>query len=155
MQDIRRGSVSDIERHAQTNSLADTADFLETRFTQADGTVDGVLCWDLIDYLERPAAFALARQLTRILRPGGSLLGFFRTAADPGRHYTRYTVVDESTLRHRQYQGSVGRQPVYLNRDIIKMFEGLLVSDSFLLKTATREILFRKPAYLGASRTPI
>jgi hypothetical protein len=31
-----------------------------------------------------------------------------------------------------------------MNRDIIRMFEGLLVSDSFLLKINTREILFRK-----------
>ena len=146
---------ADLERHAQTDSLSEVGDFLETRFTQPDGSVDGVLCWDLIDYLERPAAFALARQLTRVLRPGGALLGVFRTVEDPVQQYTRYTVVDESTLRHRIYGGSVGRQPVYLNRDIIKMFEGLLVSDSFLLKTTTREILFRKPAYLGASRTPI
>ena len=32
------------------------------------------------------------------------------------------------------------------NRDIIKLFSGLRVSDSFLLKNNQREILFRKPA---------
>lgn len=146
---------ADLERHALTDSLSEVPEFLDARFTQPDASVDGILCWDLIDYLDRPAAFALARQLTRILRPGGALLGFFRTTEEPTQHYTRYTVVDESTLRQRLYAASLGRQSVYLNRDIIKMFEGLLVSDSFLLKNATREILFRKPAYLGASRTPI
>lgn len=31
------------------------------------------------------------------------------------------------------------------NRDIIKLFSGLRVSDSFLLQNNLREILFRKP----------
>jgi hypothetical protein len=35
---------------------------------------------------------------------------------------------------------------VLQNRDIIRMFEGLIVSDSFLLKSSTREILLRKRA---------
>jgi hypothetical protein len=41
---------------------------------------------------------------------------------------------------------------VLANRDIIKLFEGLRVSDSFLLQTNSREILFRKPSYLAAGR---
>jgi hypothetical protein len=41
---------------------------------------------------------------------------------------------------------------VLLNRDIIKLFDGLIVSDSFLLKVNTREILFRKQAFASAVR---
>jgi hypothetical protein len=50
-------------------------------------------------------------------------------------------------LKYRQYAAARGRQPVLLNRDIIKLFPGLRVSDSFLMKNHLREILFRKPAY--------
>ena len=146
---------ADLERHASTGTLSALAGFVESRLEQPDASVDGILAWDVIDYLDRPAAVALARQLTRILRPGGALLGYFRTTEEGGPHYTRHVVVDEGTIRHRPYPGSLDRRPVLLNRDIIKMFEGLLVSDSFLLKTATREILFRKPAHLGSGRTPI
>ena len=146
---------ADLERQKSSDTLPELPAFFEQRFPQPDASVDGILLWNLFDYLERPAAVSLARQLTRILRPGGALLGYFRTTDRASRNYTRYTVVDDLTLRHRSYPGSVERQPVFLNRDIIKMFDGLLVSDSFLLKTATREILFRKPAHLGASRTPI
>jgi hypothetical protein len=38
------------------------------------------------------------------------------------------------------------RQSILLNRDIIRLFSNLRVSDSFLLKTNSREILFKKPA---------
>jgi len=41
------------------------------------------------------------------------------------------------------------RQRSLQNRDIIKLFETLRVSDSFLMKTNMREIIFRKPAYLA------
>ena len=48
--------------------------FFETRFSQQEGSVDGILCWDIFDYVDRPAAQALARHLVRILRPDGALL---------------------------------------------------------------------------------
>jgi hypothetical protein len=34
---------------------------------------------------------------------------------------------------------------VRLTRDMIRMFDGLVVADSVLLKSNTRETLFRKP----------
>jgi hypothetical protein len=50
-------------------------------------------------------------------------------------------------LKHRSYPSARGRQAVLPNRDIIRLFSGLRVSDSFLMKNNIREILFRKPTY--------
>lgn len=136
---------ADLERHARASKLGEFAAFLETRLPQPDGSVDGILCWDLLDYLDRPAARVLASRLARLLRPGGAVLGFFSTTAARLPNYTKYVVVNEQTLRHRPYAATRGRQRALLNRDIIRLFEGLQVSDSFLLKNNTREILFRKP----------
>jgi hypothetical protein len=135
---------ADLERHSRSGSLDALPEFFSRRLTQADASVDGILCWDLFDYLDRPSALALAGELVRLIRPGGALLGFFATAAVPQPQYMKYVIVDEQQLRHRAYPGSRGRELVLMNRDIIRMFEGLLVSDSFLLKINTREILFRK-----------
>ena len=52
-------------------------EYLARRLPQAEGSVDGILCWDLMDHLSRPAAQVLAKQLTRVLRPDGTLLAFF------------------------------------------------------------------------------
>src|SRR5947207_2063277 len=93
-----------------------------------------------------PAAQVVATELTRVLRPDGALLGFFGAAQTVQARYTKYIIVDEVTLKHRSYPAARGRQRTLLNRDIIKLFGGLRVSDSFLLKTNIREILFRKPA---------
>lgn len=137
---------ADLERHIRRNALEALPEFFGRRFPQEDGTVDGILCWDLLDYLDRDAAQVLAAQLTRLLRPEGALLGFFATAQPRETAYTKYVVVDDSNLRHRAYPAARGRQAALLNREIIRMFEGLRVSDSFLLKMNLREILFRKTA---------
>ena len=137
---------ADLDRHVRDGKLDRLPDFLKRRFPQATGSVDGVLCWDLIDYLDKPSAQALATELTRVLRPEGALLGFFGTAHSLEARYTKYIIVDEVNLKHRSYPAARGRQAILLNRDIIKLFGGLRVSDSFLLKNNLREILFRKPA---------
>jgi hypothetical protein len=137
---------ADLDRHIRDGKLDRLPDFLKGRFPQATGSVDGVLCWDLIDYLDKPSAQAVATELTRVLRLEGALLGFFGTAQTLEARYTKYIIVDEVNLRHRSYPAARGRQAILLNRDIIKLFGGLRVSDSFLLKNNLREILFRKPA---------
>src|SRR6185436_2035780 len=136
---------ADIDRHVREGKLERLPEFLKARFPQATGSVDGILCWDLIDYLDKASAQALAGELTRVLRPEGALLGFFGTAQPRDTRYTKYIIVDEINLKHRSYPASRGRQAILLNRDIIRLFAGLRVSDSFLLQNNLREILFRKP----------
>jgi SAM-dependent methyltransferase len=137
---------ADIERHAREGRKAALPDFLGTRFPLPDASVDGIVCWDCFDFLERPAARVLGRELTRLLKPGGVLLGFFATVANPESTYTRFAILDDQTLQHRSYPAARPRQPVLVNRDITKLFEGLQVAESFLLLTRIREFVFRKPA---------
>lgn len=137
---------ADVDRHVRAGTLEALPEFLKKRFPQESGSVDGILCWDLIDYLDRAAAQELAGELTRVLRPEGALLAFFGTAQTREARYTKFIIADEVNLKHRSYEAARGRQSILLNRDIIRLFAGLRVSDSFLLKNNLREILFRKPA---------
>jgi hypothetical protein len=137
---------ADVDRHIRNDRLEALPEFLKGRFPQPDGAVDGILCWDIMDYLDRASAHELASQLTRVLRPDGALLGFFGTAQQRDRRYTKYIIADEVNLRYRSYPAARGRLTVLVNRDIIRLFPGLRVSDSFLLQNNLREVLFRKPA---------
>ena len=138
--------AADIDRHVKAKTTDQLPDFFAKRFTQAAGTVDGILCWDVFDFLDRPAAQALAASLSTLLKPDGCLLGFFSTAETQDSLYTKYVVVDESNLRYRTYPASRPRPRNLLNGDIIKLFKELRVTDSFLMKSKVREMLFRKPA---------
>jgi hypothetical protein len=138
---------ADLDRHVRDGRLEELGDFLVKRVSQEAGSVDGILCWDFLDYLDKGTAQKLAAELTRVLRSEGALLGFFGTASQLGEtHYTKFIVADEVNLRYRTYPALRPRQSSLPNRDIIRMFEGLTVADQFLLKNKQREILFRKPA---------
>lgn len=141
--------AADVDRHVQDGKVDSLPAFLQTRLQYEPDSLDGILCWDVFDYLEKPAAQVLAAQLTRILKPGGALLAFFNTAQpQPGARpsHTRHVIVDEGRLEYRPYPAARARQRPLLNRDIQRMFEPLRITDQFLLQTNTREVLFRKPA---------
>ncbi|MBM3819928.1 MAG: class I SAM-dependent methyltransferase [Acidimicrobiia bacterium] len=139
----------DIDRHVKEEKLDALPEFFARRFQQESNTADGILCWDVFDYLDKAAAEPLARGLVRVLAPDGMLLAFFSTA-DPRSAvpptYTRHVIVDKNSLQHRPYSAARGKRKPLLNRDIQRMFEPLRISDQFLLKTNMREVLFRKPA---------
>lgn len=140
---------ADVERHVNEGKLDALPGFFGTRFQQEADSIDGILCWDVFDFLDRPAAQALANALIRLLRPEGALLGFFSTTEGRPQVYTKFMVVDEHSLRYRTYPAPRPRQKVLLNRDINKMFDGLRVNESFLMKNNVREMLFKKPSYLA------
>jgi hypothetical protein len=116
------------------------------RLVRERGSIDGIMCWDVFDFLERRTAQTLAARLVALLRPGGgALYGFFGATAAELRHYTRYTVEAADTLRLRTTPATPAPRNVFVTRDINRMFEGLTVAESVLLKSGTRETLFRKP----------
>ena len=136
---------AEIEAQGRAGTRDKLATTLPARVTQPDASVDAILCWDIFDFLDKAASQGLARELVRVLKPGGSLFGFFfNQIGEQKRLYTRFIIQDESHFRHRTSPATPVPIQVLPNRDIIRLFEGLLVSDSFLLLTHTREIVFRK-----------
>ncbi len=135
---------ADVEHHARRGDAPALAAFFAARLQQPDDSIDGILCWDLFDYLDRSAGQALARRLKALLRPDGLLYGFFGTTPVDLCAYTRFAVEGENQFRQRSYPATTTRRQVLQNRDIGKMFDGLTVVESVLLKSSTRETLFRK-----------
>ncbi len=73
------------------------------------------------------------------------MYGLFGTTDIELTHYSRFTVEAEDAIRVRPYPATKVRRTVLVTRDVNKMFEGLNVAESVLLKTSARECLFRKP----------
>jgi len=135
---------ADIDRLTREQALDTLPTWFEQRFTFEPESADAVLCWDVLDYLDKPAAAVLAAQIVQWLKPGGVVLCFFSTVANPSPTYTRYAIADADHLRHRTSPAAHGRRTVHQNRDIERLFTGLSVTESFLLLNKTREVLLRK-----------
>ena len=137
----------DVEAHAKQRAKGLETDptALASRLGQTHGSVDGILCWDLFDYLDEATGRALAARLTVLLRSGGALHGLFGTTSVDLTRYTRFVVEKEDSLRHRTYPATPVRRHVLTSHDINRMFDGLQVAESILLRSGPRETLFRKP----------
>ncbi|MEQ1758968.1 MAG: class I SAM-dependent methyltransferase [Vicinamibacterales bacterium] len=145
----------DVDRHVQEGRLEDLPAWFDQRFSKPDASVDGILSWDLFDYLDKRTGSVVARHLVRLLKPEGALFAMFN-ASEPRdtdeSHYTRFVVVDPTSLQYRPYRALQSRGRVLQNRDITRMFEPLRITDQFLLKSNIREVLFRKASVpAGAS----
>ncbi len=135
--------TSELSRHLKGGTMDALPDAVQLRLRQGEASVDGILCWDFFDFLKKPAAQSVARHLVGMLRPGGAIMGYFAISNVERSTFMKYEIVDEQSLRHRPHTGA-GARHAHPNRDIIKMFEGLAVAESFLLKNNSREILLRK-----------
>jgi predicted SAM-dependent methyltransferase len=101
----------------------------------------------VLEHIPKEHLIETVNECWRVLRPEGVLLGLFGATASHEARYTKYVIVDPVQLKYRGYPGARARQPVLPNRDIIRLFSTLRVSDSFLLKNKIREILFRKTGW--------
>ncbi len=120
------------------------AEALRARLPTGAASIDGILCWDLFDYLDEAASQALSKDLAGLLKPGGVLHAFFATAATETDFFTRFVVEADDLIRHRPYQAPRRSRRVLSPRDVDRLFDGLELSENVLLKTHTRETLFRK-----------
>ena len=115
------------------------------RMAHPDASVDGVLCWDVLEYLVPDAANIVAGEVTRILRPNGVVFlcgGAGQRSEGP---QTAYEIVDEGRLRYRGRHSVRAKRRVLQSREMTKLFEPLLIADSVLLSNRMQEMLFRKP----------
>lgn len=133
----------DVETAARSGTRANLAGVFSSRLAHMTDRFDGILCWDLFDFLDAATGKVLAGQLAHLLRPGGAVYGFFGTTPVELRQYTRYIIERDDRFRLQHAPATPVTRTVLLTRDITKMFEGLSVSESVLLKTSTRETLFR------------
>jgi hypothetical protein len=136
---------AEVEAHARDGTRANLARALAARLGQDEGSVDGVLCWGIFDFLDKDASRAVAAAIVKLLRSGGAVHAFFGTGQAELTQYTRFVVESPTTLRLRTAPATPAKRNVLVTRDINRMFEGLVVSESVLLKNSTREAMFRKP----------
>jgi len=121
------------------------ASVMRERLDYKAGSIDGVLCWDVFDYLDKASAESLAQQIIRILKPGGAVFALFNECRFNERHLTKYAIVDTEHIESRTYSTARSKTRWWGSRDVYKLFHGLTIGESYLLKIQVREMLFKKP----------
>jgi hypothetical protein len=116
--------------------------FLRSNLTQPANSVDAILLWDLLDYLDQDSLPPFLARMSSLLREGGAILAMFNTRL-PER-FNRYRILDEQNLEVLPSSLLVPPQHVYQNREIQLMFEKFRTSKFFVSRDQFREGVFVK-----------
>ena len=115
--------------------------FFQQNLNYTDGQFDGILCWDLLDFLADPLVKPLVEKLHRFLKPGGTVLSFFHTGqAGQVVPMFQYKIRSEATLQLRgQGTGQLHRH--FNNRTIENLFRGFGSIKFYLTRDNLREVI--------------
>jgi hypothetical protein len=114
--------------------------FLSNSLQYPGDTFDGVLAWDLLDYLEDALASRVVTRLTDLVKKGGVILAIFHSRQPDGFH--RYRVLDTQNLELIPAPALVPHQRIYQNREIQNLFSRFHSSKTFVGRDQIREGMF-------------
>jgi hypothetical protein len=119
--------------------------FLRQGLEYPDETFDGVLAWDVLEYMEPALLSATADRLLRVMKPQGYLLAFFRSD-DREKAAPCYTfrVQDLRTLQVSLHGERTVSKQLFNNRSLEKLFQKFQSVKFFLTRDRLREVIVRK-----------
>jgi hypothetical protein len=117
--------------------------FLRQALEYPDTHFDGVLIWDLLEYLEPALLTAVVERLRKIVRPKSYMLAFFHSdqklEAVPGYTFR----IQEVNLLHVTQQGAHQPAQLFNNRSLEKLFGGFESVKFFLTRERLREVIVK------------
>jgi hypothetical protein len=116
--------------------------FLQANLTQPANSVDAILLWDLLDYLDPESLPPFLARISSLLRDGGAILAVFNTRVPES--FKRFRVLDEQNLELLPCPRLMPLQHIYQNREIQLLFERFRSSKSFVGRDHFREGVFVK-----------
>jgi hypothetical protein len=131
------------------DSLADQANpgridyFLRQALDYPEQHFDGILVWDVLEYLAPALLAAVVERLHKIVRPGSCMLAFFhaddKLEAVP---FYAFRIQDVKTL-HVSQQGTRRPTQLFNNRSLEKLFTRSESVKFFLTKDRLREVVVK------------
>jgi hypothetical protein len=117
--------------------------FLRNSLEYPEHHFDGVLVWDVLEYLEPALLAATIERLKRIVRPSSYMLAFFHSddKLEATPYYT-FRIHDVNTLQVAQ-QGRRRPAQLFNNRSLEKMFSGFDSVKFFLTREQLREVIIK------------
>ena len=118
--------------------------FLGQVLDYPDEQFDGVMAWDLLEYMEPALLSAAIDRLARILKPKGYLLAFFHSEErlDTVPCYS-FRIEDIRSLQVSEH-GKRAPSQLFNNRRLEKLFQRFESVKFFLTRESLREVIVRK-----------
>ena len=119
----------------------ETERFFRDNLQYEKAQFDGVLCWDLFDFLPDALVKPLVERLHELVKPGGHLLTFFHSG-QPGEliPVCQYRISSQDQLQMNERAPGKLRRAIN-NRGIENLFQNYASLKFFLTKDSLREVV--------------
>jgi len=136
LRSLRVASNGDGQPHSES--------FLSQNLNHPEASFDGVLVWDVLEYLSAPLLAATVERLARITKPGSYLLAIFQ-AQEKSTSAPQYAfrIQDSKTLLVAD-RGERKPVQVFNNRSLEKLFSEFESLKFFLSRDKLREVIVRR-----------
>lgn len=133
---ISKGPEANIDIWA--DNLLDSLDYPPNFF-------DGILCWNLFDYLDAEGSKRISHKLWTLLKISGCALALFRPeGAGTMDDVLRYRILSPAELFYEVLPFPPLKGKPHQNRDIGGLVAPLSLGNSYRLKNGWREVVLRK-----------
>lgn len=117
--------------------------FLRQAIDYPEGQFDGVLLWDVLEYLEPVLLAAVVERLHKIVRPKSYMLAFFHSD-DKQEAVPYYTFrIQETNTLHVAQRGLRRPAQLFNNRSLEKLFGPFESVKFFLTRERLREVIIK------------
>lgn len=119
--------------------------FFAENFSYGNHYFDGLICWDILDYLDAKFAKKFVARISAKMKPGSLVVGFFHTQKGQGpAALHKYRLINESTLEYIPLETRMEPKKIYPSREINQLFPGYQSQKFYLLKNGLLEVMLRK-----------
>ena len=137
------GDTFGLENSAEQSNSGQIEYFLKQAFDYEDGYFDGVLIWDVLEYLNPALLSAVIERMHRVVRPKSYMLAFFHSddKLDSVPYYT-FRIQEVNALQVAQHGA---RRPAQLfnKRSLEKLFTQFDSVKFFLTRERLREVIIK------------
>ena len=126
--------------------VLDERKFFSMNFLYGDNYFDGLICWDILDYVDPRFAKTFLEKIYAKMKPDSFVLAFFHTSKGPdSAPIHKYRVLYEARLEYIPLELKLEIRKVYQTRDINQLFSGYQSQKFCLLKHNMLEVLLKRP----------
>ncbi len=123
-----------------------TSKFFSENFKYPVDFFDGLICWDLLSYLDPEFASLFMARVSAMMKPKSLVFALFQTrrpgAGSEGIH--QYRIVTESKLERVPTGRAIPIRKIYQTRDVTQLFDGYDTRRFLLMKHNLLAIIMQK-----------
>jgi hypothetical protein len=119
--------------------------FFRENFKYPVDFFDGLICWDLLSYLDPEFASLFIARISAMMKSKSLIFALFQTKPPDGSDWIhQYRIVTEANLERTPTDRPMSIRKIYQNRDVTQLFDGYETRRFLLMKHNLLAVIMQK-----------